>query len=206
MTREQKKAQTRAKLLKSAERAFTRHGYFAASVEDIAERAGFSIGAVYSNFGSKADLFLTLFEEHIAEQMSEYLAVAASEGPLEQRARAGGDRWMAYLREHPAYFPLFLEFAAYAARERRLMPALATRLDAFHQAFSAMVVQAAAARGTELPEQVAASSGLVINALANGLALAKLADPDAVSDELFGHVLALLLSALTEGAREGRSA
>ena len=196
LTREQKKAQTRDKLLRAAEAVFRERGFFAATVDQIAERAGFTMGAVYSSFETKGELFLALFEERIAEQMEEYLALTSSEEAFEARVRSGGDRWMAYLRERPDYFPLFLEFAAYAAREPRLMSALASRLDVFHEAFSKMTVDAAAQRGVELSPQVAATSGIVVNALANGLALAKLADPDAVPDELFGTILVLLFEAL----------
>jgi hypothetical protein len=76
-------------------------------VVEIAERAGFSMGAVYSNFD-------------IAVQMHDYLELFEAAGSLDEKVRGGADRWMAYLREHPDYYPLFLEFAAYAAREPRV--------------------------------------------------------------------------------------
>lgn len=60
LTREQSKDQTRERLLNSANTIFTKKGYVAASVEDIAAAAGYTRGAFYSNFGGKAELLLEL--------------------------------------------------------------------------------------------------------------------------------------------------
>ena len=56
---------TRAQLLDAAERVFARDGLRGASVDKIALEAGYSTGAVYSNFKGKEDLFLTLIEERV---------------------------------------------------------------------------------------------------------------------------------------------
>src|SRR3982074_2999577 len=128
LSRLEKQAQTRARLLRAAELVFAEHGFFAASLDEIAARAGFSIGAVYSNFESKGDLFLVLLEEHVAGQVRDYLELFAAGETLDAQARGGADRWMRYLDEHPDFFPLFLEFAAYAAREPRMRDAFAAPL------------------------------------------------------------------------------
>src|SRR5256885_1958970 len=78
LSRQEKQAQTRVRLLRSAELVFAERGFFAASLDEIAARAGFSIGAVYSNFESKGDLFLALFEEHAAGQVRDYLELFAA--------------------------------------------------------------------------------------------------------------------------------
>ncbi|TMK39106.1 MAG: TetR/AcrR family transcriptional regulator [Actinobacteria bacterium] len=201
LTREEKKAQTRARLLRAADHVFAERGFFAASVDEIAERAGFTMGAVYSNFESKGDLFLALFEEHLVGQIRGYLELFEAGETVEDQSRAGADRWMLYLREHPDYFPVFLEFAAYAAREPRMRDALAGRLAAFRQAFAGMVTRGAADLGLELPSEVADQLGIVINALGNGLALEKLANPDGVPDDLFGSFMALLFRSLASYAQ-----
>src|SRR3989442_653011 len=71
MTREQSKANTRERLLAAARSAFASHGFHGAAVEEIASRAGFSTGALYSNFDGKEDLFLVLMEREIEEHASE---------------------------------------------------------------------------------------------------------------------------------------
>src|SRR3954452_24654908 len=96
-TRAEKQARTRADLLAAATVVFARRGYHGASVEEIAEEAGYSHGAVYSNFDGKADLFLAVFEDYMAERARELAATQAGIGddaPLEARARSLADQWM----------------------------------------------------------------------------------------------------------------
>ena len=71
LTREQSQAQTKAKLLVSAREVVARDGYEGATVERIAEEAGFSKGAFYSNFNGKEDIFLYLLETHSGEDVTE---------------------------------------------------------------------------------------------------------------------------------------
>src|SRR6202162_2177880 len=71
MTREQSKANTRKRLLAAARSVFARSGFHGASVEEIASKAGFSTGALYSNFNGKEDLFLVLMEREIDEHARE---------------------------------------------------------------------------------------------------------------------------------------
>jgi AcrR family transcriptional regulator len=198
LSREENKAQTRERLLRAAEEVFAERGFFAASVEEVAERAGYSMGAVYSNFESKGNLFLALFEEHIAAQVHDYLELFDAAGTLDEQARGGADRWMRYLREHPDYFPLYLEFAAYAAREPRMREAFAARQGAFRRLFTSMVERGAQNRGIEPPPGATDQLGVLVSALGNGLALEKLADPEGVPDELFGSLLALIFEALAD--------
>lgn len=62
LTREQSQAITREKLLLSASEVVARDGYSGATIERIAEEAGYSKGAFYSNFANKEDIFLQLLE------------------------------------------------------------------------------------------------------------------------------------------------
>lgn len=190
LTRAETKARTRARLIGAAEEVFAERGFFAASVEEIAARAGFSVGAVYSNFETKGDLFVALFQEQLAEELNRYVELVAEAETAGKQARATADHWMAFLRERPEYFPLLLEFAAYAAREPRLIAGLAERLRSLHEAFAAIVAKGAAQAGVDLSAEGARHMGVVITALAHGLALAKLADPGEVPDELFGDFMA----------------
>src|SRR4029450_6889198 len=65
LSRAERSAQTRAELMASARQLFLRQGFHACSLEMVAEEAGFTIGAVYSRFGSKADLFLAILDERV---------------------------------------------------------------------------------------------------------------------------------------------
>ncbi|WP_244817631.1 TetR/AcrR family transcriptional regulator [Caballeronia sp. Lep1P3] len=73
LTREQTQALTRSRLLAVAREHFARDGYVTASVDRIAEDAGFSKGAVYSNFAGKDELFLGVLEEHGRLSVNEIL-------------------------------------------------------------------------------------------------------------------------------------
>jgi len=64
LTREQSQALTREKLLLSASEVVARDGYSGATIERIAEEAGYSKGAFYSNFATKEEIFLQLLERH----------------------------------------------------------------------------------------------------------------------------------------------
>ena len=74
LTRTESRAATRARLLDAAAAAFTRDGYAAASLDRIAEEAGFSKGAIYSNFAGKEDLFLAVMAEHGTRSLDTLLA------------------------------------------------------------------------------------------------------------------------------------
>jgi len=62
LTRSQRQEQTRAQLLGAALRVFLRRGFHGASLDEIAEEAGYTTGAVYSNFKGKDDLFLAVLD------------------------------------------------------------------------------------------------------------------------------------------------
>jgi AcrR family transcriptional regulator len=175
---------------------FARRGFHGASVEEIAREAGATTGALYSNFAGKEDLFLELFEESAAHDVRQYTELSAAGATLEEQARAGADRWMEILRERPDYFPLFVEFWAYAIREPRVRDRFTERFAAFRSAMTRLVVDGAAQHELPVTPELAERLGIVINALGNGLALEKLADPDAVPDELFGDMLVLIFQAL----------
>lgn len=203
LTREQRKALTRDLLLDAGAKVFARRGFHGASVEEIAEEAGFSTGALYSNFSGKEDLFLALLDEEIAEDVRKYGDIFERARDLDEQARGGADEWMRELQRDPEHFALFIEFWAYAARDPELRRRFATRFGAFREAFGRMVETGAADLGVELEPGVAQQLGTVVNALGNGMALEKIADPDAVPDELLGSVLSFLFQALLRAAEAG---
>ena len=202
MSRKAAQEQTRERVVAAAAKVFARRGYHRATVDEIASEAGFTIGALYSNFAGKEDLFLALFEDHVASQNRKYREIFARGQNLEERSRGGADDWMAYLHDEPDSFPLMIEFWSYAIRDPKLRRRYATRLAAFRETFAELIEQGAADLGIELPPGFAERMGTVINALGNGLALEKLADPDSVPDELLGSTIALIFEALLAQARE----
>jgi AcrR family transcriptional regulator len=71
LTRAQQQAVTRERLLAAAEEVIARHGFGGASIDLIAAEAGYSKGAIYSNFESKEAIFLELLRLYMARDMAE---------------------------------------------------------------------------------------------------------------------------------------
>jgi len=74
LTRSESQALTRLRLLKSARELFRRDGYAITSLDRIAEAAGYSKGAVYSNFPGKEAIFLAVLEAETGENLRDLLA------------------------------------------------------------------------------------------------------------------------------------
>jgi TetR/AcrR family transcriptional regulator, transcriptional repressor of aconitase len=91
ISREQSQERTRAQLLAVANQHFARYGYTAASLDRIADDAGFSKGAVYSNFAGKEELFLGVLEEHgrvsLAEIVEEVKRADSIDSAIERIAK-----------------------------------------------------------------------------------------------------------------------
>ena len=202
MTREQRRADTRGRLLGAARRAFARSGFHGASVEEIASEAGFSTGALYSNFDGKQDLFLALMEREIDEHAREIEEAVRAQASIAERATGGARRWMTMIEREPELLLLFMEFWAYGVRDPQVRPKVAERFAQMRTVLTRLIADGVRDFDLELAlpaEQLA----IAIDALADGIARQKLADPDAVPDELMGRVLALLFAAVTRQADTG---
>jgi AcrR family transcriptional regulator len=202
-TRAESQAATRAELLDAAARVFRRRGYEGASVAEIADAAGYSHGAVYSNFKSKEDLFLALYEQRVARRVAEIDAAWSAEGTLEERAKAAGDDWLERLVGDPTPFLLRLELTVRAAHDRRLRRKLATRVGAVPLAIRRLV-ESALEEDEHMAEPLpvpAEEIAIAFQALSLGLALEALADPKAVRPGLGGDLAAVLSAAVRSSKR-----
>jgi AcrR family transcriptional regulator len=200
MTREQSRAHTRDRLLTAARGVFARSGFHGASVEEIASEAGFSTGALYSNFDGKEDLFLALMEREIDEHAREIAEAVRAQASIAERATGGARRWMTMIDREPELLLLFMEFWAYGVRDPHVRPKVAQRFAQMRSVLTQLIADGVRDFQLELAlpaEQLA----IAIDALADGIARQKLADPGAVPDELMGTVLALLFAAVTRPAR-----
>ncbi len=201
-SRAEKQARTRAELVETAAAVFARRGYKGASIEEIAEEAGYSHGAVYSNFDGKAELFLAVFEVYMAERVGELAESQAALGedtPLEERARALADQWMDRLGRDPESLRLHIEFIAHAGRDPELARRFGDRSAAMRDAVSGYISSYEAESGARLP--IAADDlALVLRALGIGLAIESLVSPDAVGRDLYGDFVELLVGYLRRGA------
>lgn len=137
LTREESKAKTRSDLLLAGGRLFLRNGFVATSLADIAEEAGLTKGAVYSNFASKEELFLALLEdgsEGRSDAAHEVLAPSATDKIVgddpTSRARSWGEL-LAGSTPNRRNVALFLEMNAFAIRNDRTRAGMAEHNRAF---------------------------------------------------------------------------
>jgi AcrR family transcriptional regulator len=194
LTRAEKSAQTRAQLMASARQLFLRRGFHAASLELVAEEAGFTIGAVYSRFGSKADLFLAILDEHIDRIVAEVAKVADLDQPLGAHAELLAGRRMDLLERERDWFPLVLEFWSHAARDERLRREFGARHERLVAAYAGLIEADYARLGLPLP------MAPEVVAMGNGVALERLADPGRVPEGLLSTMaVAFLRGAAADG-------
>jgi AcrR family transcriptional regulator len=205
LSRTEQNQRNRALVLAAAHRVFLARGYHAATLDEIADEAGFSRGVVQSRFGNKADLFLALLEERITERAAQNARLA--EGLV-------GAAGMRVLREHAArrnraeldWGLLLIEFRVHAARD----PDLSRRYAAAHartrQALAAAITELYRRAGQPLPfppDQLAQ----MILAIEAGIRLEQAADPDGPkSPAAFERLRDFIESPLPsgDGAREAR--
>jgi AcrR family transcriptional regulator len=113
--RDEQRERTREDLLDAARVLFARHGFNGASVDQIAETAGFTKGAVYSNFDSKEELFLALLERQLDRSVAQLEALLDQNAPAERASAFVEGVGDLPVLDHD-WFLLEAEFLLYAAR------------------------------------------------------------------------------------------
>jgi AcrR family transcriptional regulator len=200
MTRDESRQVTRARLLDAAAAVFARRGYRRASVEEVASEAGYTIGALYSNFAGKEEVLLALLEQEVARITQRIVKAAQAEGDPVDKLRAAAREWMRFLDDEPDLCVLMIEFWTIWVRDDDLRPRHAERYDAVRRFIGGLIEERADEMGVpmRLPaEQIGAAAV----ALAYGLALQHLADPRALPKDLYPSLLPILIQALEEPGR-----
>jgi AcrR family transcriptional regulator len=199
-TRAQTQAQTKAELIRAATQVFALRGFQAARIEEIAERAGYSHGAVYSNFKGKEELFLAVFEQYMTERIEEVTQATAVAGTFAERARAGAAQWMRRFGEDRATFLLHLEFMIHAARNPKLSAQLGERMAMLRLELERRLLVHEHETGAALPLP-ATDLALILRALGIGLAVEALNQPGEINTGLYGDFVALVAGQLEANAR-----
>jgi AcrR family transcriptional regulator len=177
LTRAERQVETRTRLLDAAVRVCARRGLADATVEEIAEEAGYTRGAVYSNFGSKEDLLLAVFEERIEPRLRSVLApMVEATGAAEQ-----GEMLTSLVRslvnEERAYALLLVEFWGFAARTRAVARRFAQVRRRRRELVAEMIEERLARRGESI-EPDTADLAAVFVALTTGILFEGLVDRD----------------------------
>jgi AcrR family transcriptional regulator len=192
LTREEQRERTRAQLMDAGARVFSRQGFGGASVEEVAEEAGFSRGAVYSNFESKEDFFLALLEERMEERLGALREMFRQDKPDGQKLTEAG----LFLGEIDArerqWYLLFMEAWAYAVRHSTLKRKLAADYAAIREAVAELLERECAAADVRLPAPAETIATAVV-AMSDGFVIQALLDPERFPSDSYASMLALFV-------------
>jgi AcrR family transcriptional regulator len=202
LSRKERQAHTRARLMRSAASVAAQRGLERASLDAVAEHAGFTKGAVYANFKSKEDLFLAMLDARFGQRLAELDRILATEEDPDTQARAAAAGFMAAIESEPEWERLFFEFTVYAARNESFRMELAARYRQMRMRIAELLAARAARLGIEPvlpPEQIATMTF----AMANGMALERMLEPEAVPDTLYPEMVAVFFTGLRARAAAG---
>lgn len=185
------RAETRRRVLDAAFAVFGERGIAGSSLAEVADAAGLTKGAVYSNFRGKDDLVLALMEEHAMHRLSGALAELANTNDLDRALAGAAAVLVEAMRTDAAWHRLLAEYFALSHRDPDRREGLRRRRRDARDAVARALTTVAGETGLQLPLP-AADLAVVIFALSNGLAVEGAIDPDGVPDDLLGRVFALL--------------
>ena len=202
LTRPERRERTRGDLLAAARTVFERYGFHRASLDQIADEAGYTKGAIYSHFpGGKDALFLAVLDRHIDERVPTYAEIILSQDSFEASLRAIARHLVALGAKDPGWTPLLVEFWTHASHDADLRAAVQERNDRQMRAIAALIDDLAARHGVTyaLPtvEVVRGSS-----ALARGMGLERLVSPDAPLGATFEELFVAQMTGLARSAPE----
>ena len=203
LTPERRRAMTRQHLLDAAAIVFARNGFHGSTLDEVAATAGFTKGAVYSNFKSKDDLFLELVDDRIDRQfavVSEILE-SGSRDASEQFPRIR-EIFRSDMFWDDNFITLWLEFVLYARRNPEAQAKLAASVQRSRAQVQALIEHEYATIGVS-PAYPTRELAEISLALFNGLGLDRLVNPSGVTDETLDTTLSFLYAAMgVDGAHE----
>lgn len=188
LTRERRRQQTRDVLIAAATEVFAQRGYEGASLEEIAERAGFTRGAIYKNFTGKEDLFFAVTDRFNEQVIEAFRAIAPSSAAAKEWDFSRlAEMWRASVADFDDLFAIGMEFQLYVLRN----PAAHKRAVAHRRKNRALVAA--------FIEEVADRSGITLRLPAPTLASVILAAADGLTyaarvdgEDLFAAFLEVL--------------
>ncbi len=194
LTREESQAQTRERLLDAALELFIKAGLDATSLEEVAEAAGYSRGAFYSNFASKDELICEVVKRETLRAYQELNAIFERElSPMERLAVIRS--YYLHLGGDINYCMFWTAVRLYAMQNPSVRPKIAELLNAYYADVAKHVRTFFEELGKEppAPPEVLAFSLL---AQALGLALSRMVDPGLISEEQFQQALTIYFDGL----------
>lgn len=192
LTRVEQRELTRQRVLDAAEELFTERGFLGVTVDQIAALAGFTIGAVYSNFAGKDELFMAVIErwsetdfDEIRSGLGPRVTDAARLDALRHWVDVDLDKLVPRLRPQ-------VEFLAQVGTKPDLAARVQQRQREQFDVFAALLVEQCRALGAT-PAMPAQDLARAVGSLANGLVLQRLIDPELDVGRIFAAALTAML-------------
>lgn len=201
LSRRESQAQTRRRLLNSAARLFARKGVEATTLKQIAFGAGHTRGAFHAHFASKEELCIALLEERFDRYVRQFSVALEGDDEPPERARRAGDHISRLLEIDPEWKCLSLEFAAYAAHNESFRLQLVQRYRSLRSGVAEVFRIRGEEAGVTSPIPLERLT-LMTFAIATGMTIGSLLEPDAFPEELHGETLAILFGGLEKLAED----
>jgi AcrR family transcriptional regulator len=201
LTPQRRRAMTRDALLDAARSVFARRGFEGASLDEIAEAAGFTRGAIYKNFEGKEELFFAVFDRQLALNLGAFRTQSSALDQYDaHNADDVADAWRKALAPDVEAYTLYLEFLLYALRHPEMRPRLVEHQRKAVEMTTNFIETYARENGVEFRIPAAKIAG-IMDAATEGFSKALMFDPD--GDNLYGEFLALVLPLfLTDAKRD----
>lgn len=170
LSRREAQNQTRERLIESARHLFIRSGFAGTSLRDIAEVAGYSQGAFYSNFSCKEAVLLEILKRHVASEDEQLEALIEDNQCSGGQILAALENWFENFERDRGWSILAVELQLHALRS----PTFAESYACFwleHEQRVARLVSRMFARCDKIVPIEAAQLAAGLTALANGLAV-----------------------------------
>lgn len=192
LTRDESRAQTRERLLDAAADVFNRLGYHGASLEAVAEAAGFTKGAVYSNFASKGELFVALAEHRGISSGLEQTTRAFLAMPIGDFVDGMGEMLRSQATRDEAWDVLTIEVWLAAMRDPSLRAIVVQDYQQMRCELGPVIERKLEEEGIRTPFS-GTELGSLVSAVGSGLILQYYLEPDAVDPALLSRALRQLL-------------
>lgn len=149
LSRAESRAQTRERLLTAARSLMVEVGLDAATLELIADRAGYTKGAVYSNFSSKEEILIELMQAHMRAELAALSGILEQIGSLDDLTRRLTELYAA-MHHDPGVVVLSLEFQLLATRRKEIRRRYADIWNVHRAALAGLLTQVAGRLQVEL--------------------------------------------------------
>lgn len=194
-TPERRRQLTRDVLIDAAAQVFARRGFEGASLEEIAETAGYSRGAIYKNFGGKEELFLAV-NQRFNERMLAFFGELIDERGLRMDSASVPElaaQWRNVFFQDADIYALGLEFQLYVQRHPEVRPKVSEYSRRNVEMIAQFIEEQATSSGLELPYAPELLARILLSA-SDGFQQSARSDPDA--PDLVAPFLDLYMRAL----------